>query len=131
MLIDTDMTLAEKAEIVKSLATAMADGKVVEIHEADTGWERVESLHFYEDMEYRIRDFMDVNGFNVPVPETIAPIKGSAYYIPSVYTFEWYTVDFWQGTESNFRHLDRGILHLSKEGAVKHAKAMAGKDPSF
>ena len=130
MKIDKDMTLAEKAEIVKSLASAIADGKVIEKY-TNLGWERMTSLHFHEEVEYRVRNFIEVNAFKIPMPESVAPIKGTAYYIPSVYSEEWYMVDFWQGSETNLRHLKRDVVHLQKEDAIKHAKAMAGQDPSF
>jgi hypothetical protein len=70
-----------------------------------------------------------VNGFEVPEPVRKALKKGVGYWIafPSIPELAW---DFqWDGDIYDRHRLNHGLIHLTKEAAIAHAKAMLGIDP--
>jgi hypothetical protein len=70
-----------------------------------------------------------VNGFEVPEPVREALKKGVEYWIafPSIPELAW---DFqWAGDIYDRHRLNHGLIHLTKEAAIAHAKAMLGIDP--
>lgn len=70
------------------------------------------------------------NAFQVPAPESAELIEGSEYYLADP-NHESFTMSWrWYARECDFRALTRGLVHLKKENAVMHAKAMLGIDPS-
>ena len=74
-----------------------------------------------------------VNGFEVPEPVKEELILGQYYFIPSPTNFEVNDLfeDFsWDSDRHDKSFLDRGIIHLTKENAIAHAKAMLGINPN-
>jgi hypothetical protein len=72
-----------------------------------------------------------VNGFEVPAPETIAPItRGTRYYISDPSLDEWYDYDMWDDIPMDHTRLARGVVYLNKDHAITRAKAMLGIDPA-
>lgn len=73
---------------------------------------------------------IQVNGFDVPEPVRKKLKDGDKYFVPSVSS-----KDFFGGTWIWFSDgcgqtmLSRGLIHLTKENAIIHAKAMLGIDP--
>ena len=94
------------------------DGTLDEFH--------VRDLLFREKQKY-----INVNGFKVPAPETVAPDISTKYYLP-ISSHELYHEELYYHNDLfDARILQRGMLHLTKENAVKHAKAMIGIDPNI
>lgn len=69
-----------------------------------------------------------INGFEVPAPETVPLDEGANYYLANPLTRTFYSSERWQNTAADRRWLERGLVHLSVEGAVATAKAMPGID---
>jgi hypothetical protein len=73
-----------------------------------------------------------VNGFDVPEP-VLEPLgRGTEYFFASVSNLEFAGSARWWGEEDkvDFIWLSRGLIHLKKENAIAHAKAMLGIDPN-
>lgn len=79
---------------------------------------------------YRIKP-RTVNGFEVANAVRYLLEEDQIYFIPSMTSSSWYDSFYWDDDNTNcLNHLDRGIIHLTKEAAVAHAKAMVGIDPN-
>jgi hypothetical protein len=66
---------------------------------------------------------ININGYEVPEPLRTAPEPGSRYYVAST------GVDIpsryeWLDDDVDYLYLARGIVHLTKEDASLHAKAL-------
>lgn len=59
----------------------------------------------------------------IPTPVREPLNKGQAYYIPD-FVDEDGTLFFWNGDDVDMYHLTSGLIHLTKEGAKKHADAL-------
>lgn len=73
---------------------------------------------------------INVNGFEVPEPVR-EPLKdGDTYYFPSVGSGQLSVTSLWVGCAAADIRLNRGLIHLTKENAIAHAKAMLGINPN-
>lgn len=71
-----------------------------------------------------------INGFEVPAPETEELKEGNSYFYPDIFSEEFYGKDSWgRNNYSDNLSLKRGLVFLTKEGAIANAKAMLGIDP--
>ena len=111
--------------------------KAAEIAKTDKEWWKhfeIKTLHFYawsemcnevffDNDEYRLKPrYIDINGHQVPEPVRepleddqdywIADIR----YAPSVFN--------WENNDADYRWLERGIIHLTKEAAESHSSAL-------
>ena len=85
---------------------------------------------FNPELEYRIKPHtIKVNGFDVPKPESEAPLYRTKYFIPVTNSYEFCKVVTWDGSDYDNLLLDRGLVHLSDDNAIAHAKAMLGINP--
>lgn len=107
---------------------AWAEGKEIQVANQDKeNWRDVSEneLYFRTDFRYRIKpETILVNGIEVPKPETEAPEEGEDYYTPQPCNFDFFTRATWWGTEYDVMRLNRGLVHLLKENAIKHGEAM-------
>lgn len=79
--------------------------------------------------EFRLKPrTITVNGREIVAGETAAPELRSTYWSPWFSKDELVCVVRWSddGVDKNF--LKRGLVHLTKENAIAHAKAMLGID---
>jgi hypothetical protein len=71
-----------------------------------------------------------VNGFDVPEPVR-EPLKDTVNYcIPDPKMEDLFEYRTWTGHRLDMVWLSRGLIHLTKENAIAHAKAMLGIDPN-
>lgn len=75
----------------------------------------------------RKQQFIEVNGFKVPEPLTVAP-EGD-FFMADITIRDLYGRYTWNNDEVDKLWLSRGILHSTKENAIAHAKAMLCIDP--
>lgn len=73
---------------------------------------------------------ISVSGFEVPEPVNSELDMGYVYYIPVPSSYNYYCECHWEDHLVNNIHLERGLVHLTKENAIAHAKAMLGIDPN-
>jgi len=69
---------------------------------------------------------ININGFEVPEPCKVKPNKNNTYYIVNINaaTNHYYDENDWTDDSYDNRFFDRGLIHLSKENAIAHAKAL-------
>ena len=115
---------------------AIADGKVIQRYFGnEVVWPTVSSTRLLEFIaageagdpaEYRVKpDTIMVNGIEVPGPLRVAPADGKPYWIANITSVEFDQFELcWDGIELEMTWLQRGLVHLSKENAIAHAKAM-------
>lgn len=127
------------AEILR----AIADGEPLEnfeIRGSDSDWQSWQSLaNGWMDWLYNPEDWylrrkqktIVVNGFEVPEPVREPLEKGQMYWMPLLHSTDYVMFVNCTGGATVLEQLalKRGFLHLTKEAAVAHAKAMLGIDP--
>lgn len=75
--------------------------------------------------EWRIKPrTIKIGGIEVPQPEKNPLTHGTRYFIPSFGTDIGATSLLWSNFESDLRWLKRGMIHLTLESAITHAKAL-------
>lgn len=67
-----------------------------------------------------------INGHEVPEPLKVKPVDGTSYYYPSLdaYAFDACEDVVWTDDSMDNLFLNRGILHSTREAAIKHAEAL-------
>lgn len=65
-----------------------------------------------------------VNGHDVPTPKRVAPPSGTMYWVPLMTASEPCVIYRWANDDFDARSLARGLVHLTEEAAVAHAKAL-------
>lgn len=105
--------------------------------ETDKPWERWEyfdgnlwvvpdfPMAFDEECQYRRKpDVIKINGFEVPVPLKVAPGLGTLYSYAHPSGEDLHITNTWDNDNFDKRLLQKGLIHLTKEAAVAHAKAL-------
>lgn len=81
------------------------------------------------DYEFRLKPrTITVNGREIVAGETVEPSFGTKYYAADPYSTVFFSDDKWSGWPEHHEWLRRGLVHLTKENAIAHAKAMLGID---
>lgn len=115
-----------KAHKHKDLIIAWANGETIQFWGGDKhGWLDVLEPNFNSDAKFRVKpEIIIINGIEVPTPVRQELSEGTRYYIPQLMSAElcnWYE---WTDGPADKRALSRGTVHLTKESAVQHAKAL-------
>lgn len=84
------------------------------------------NLYLRNPMDWRIKQkTININGFEVPEPVRFVIEVGTVYYIPII------TADiimpkcyYWCNNEQDNCYLVKGLVHLTPESALLHAKAL-------
>ena len=71
-----------------------------------------------------------INGFTVPGHAVYPLDEGTIYYVPDLDHPLFYRFVIWDGWESDYRRLERGLVFHTEEDAIANAKAMLGIDPN-
>lgn len=78
--------------------------------------------------EFRLKPrTITVNGREIVAGETRQPPEDH-YYLADPGAYEYWVQYRWTDHSCNLEHLSRGLVHLTKENAIAHAKAMLGID---
>lgn len=127
------MTFQEWCKEILPIVQAAANGEEIEYLSHTGKWvDRGDSMAetFKPRLKYRIKPrTIKVNGFDVPKPESEAPLYRSKYFIPVTNSYEFCKVGTWSGCEYDSLLFARGLIHLSDDNAIAHAKAMLGINP--
>jgi len=117
------------AEVLK----AIADGKAVQWRlDEDDSWLTVEEYErgrinplAREHFEWRIApETLMIGDMEVPQPCCEAPPFDTVYYYPLLSHTGLYTDVHWAGDSYDLHMLAAGMVHLTKEAAIIHAKAL-------
>lgn len=119
------LTPHPQAEILR----AIADGKTVQIrHEDDDAWwEPTNALQYINSDKHKFRikpKTISINGHEFPKPARERLKDGQAYWIPRTDLLDQGDFQTWTGHYLDERNLKRGLIQLTKEGAIAQAKAM-------
>lgn len=117
------------------LLHAIADGKEIQKLDKSTGsWKTISSKSallgaaFVNKPSGKLRvkpPVVLINGIGVPEPCREPLNKNERYWKPDLSRQDglaWW--DSWQGISCDFEYLKRGLIHLTKEAAETHAKAL-------
>jgi len=79
-----------------------------------------------DNVEYRrIPQTIDINGHKVPKPVCEELTFGLTYFVPALSTDTYVAwAGPWSDNDSDRELLKKGVIHLTKEAAVTHAKAL-------
>lgn len=118
---------AERIDLIK----AFVDGEKISVYD----YSGDESYTFIGNIkDYKIKPkTITVNGFEILAPVRVELNDNEYYYIPSPTNFnkDVFSECFvWDSDNSDKMFLERGLIHLTKENATAHAKAMLGIDPN-
>lgn len=110
---------------------AIKDGKKVEyLYGKEDEWYELKDFDFTVenllDSYYSFRlaqEMITIGDVSFPKPLTDKPSINTKYYYPSSY-FHLFDNGFWNNTELDCHRLKLGMLHLTKENAIAHAKAL-------
>lgn len=106
--------------------------------ETDRPWERwefrfendewkdlIDHAIWRNDCEYRRKPItININGFEVPEPVRSPLEKGTIYYIPMLDHTKLFRLYKWEASYLEPPLLNKGLIHLSEEAAIKHAEAL-------
>lgn len=74
---------------------------------------------------YRVKPkTININGYEVLEPVRTKLNEEDAYYIPDALGYAFYISDWWSDTDQDLEFLNLGLIHLTKEAAIQHAKAL-------
>ncbi|WFF39250.1 hypothetical protein LU290_03240 [Moraxella nasibovis] len=71
-----------------------------------------------------VQEMITVGDVSFPKPVSEPPKRGSEYYMPAVGRDVFYIPVSWDDDQVDRFRLKRGLIHLSKENAIAHAKAL-------
>lgn len=71
-----------------------------------------------------LREMVIVGGVSFPKPVSKALEEGQGYYLPDLTVTRLYYISQWHDTEVDKLRLKRGLVHLTEENAIAHAKAL-------
>lgn len=79
----------------------------------------------YKQQGLRVKPLI-INGHHVTEPERKPPPHGAAYWLADIVSSDLSDMSefTWQGNAVDHQWLDRGLIHLTKEAALIHAKAL-------
>lgn len=79
----------------------------------------------FSSIKYRVLPKVtNINGFLISEPVRTALATGQKYYVPALVNNKLFAVRCWNGERFCFTILHKGIIHLSPEAAIMHAKAL-------
>lgn len=112
----------------KSLLQALIDGKELERLYSEGGWRRHDGSPFqvlYGTPHKNLRVKQPtIRIGEVDVPLRVAPAKGTRYWIVDAASVRLSYPSEWGSDNSDLMWLNRGLVHLSKEAASAHSKAL-------
>lgn len=116
----------------------IADGEEIDVRASGGDWRPLERkndalndriLRGGGSFEFRLKPrTITVNGREIVAGESEAPKLQSEYFLPHVSKGNRYAAEIWDASEFDLRVLNDGLVHLTKENAIAHAKAMLGID---
>lgn len=126
------MTFQEWCKEILPIVQAGADGEDIEYKQAfDREWSEKTSVDFYAASKYRIKPkTIKVNCFDVTEPVRSPLNKNDVYFIADPTAHDYHIDIEWMCDADDMKFLKRGIIHLTPEDAIAHAKAMLGIDPT-
>lgn len=109
--------------------------------ETDTPWKKWECLNpavqqltwenltyhpqWASDCQYRRKPkTIRIGDIDVPAPLTVAPLTGEYVFVVTIFSEQLFNAYAWDGGRYDSMWMSRGLVHSTKEDAIKHAKAL-------
>lgn len=97
----------------------------VEVRTPDGVWRQCVNEPAWQYFEYRIRPCtIRIGDIDVPEPVREALKDGTQYFTAAIDLDDFYNVYTWYSDLADAGMLKAGIVHLTKEAAIAHAKAL-------
>lgn len=114
---------------IKDVKLAWAKGETVQYRfKGDDDWSDwlpKASIHIGRGEEWRVKPkTITIGTMEVPAPATMPLKYGTPYWIPLLFRRELYTKTLWTDNKWDELAIKHGMIHLSKENAIAHAKAL-------
>jgi len=77
-----------------------------------------------DDLYRRKKRTISINGYDVPEPVTNVLPYESKYYVVDISYLGMYGESTWDDDEIDLHRLNHGLIHLDKDAAIAHAKAL-------
>lgn len=99
---------------------------------SDAGWKEAPTPSWSPVINYHIGELppppkrkIMIGGVEIDAPET-TPLTGclKEYYIPAIAKSQLYVMYRWVNSISDLLLIERGLVHLNKEAAIAHARAL-------
>ena len=93
----------------------------------DGEWSYVSYPDWPEEVVYELRPrkkMMKIGDYAFREPEREAPEVWTDYFLPDIDRWEYFAKIRWAGDGCDIKRFNRGLIHLTKEAAIAHAKAM-------
>ena len=118
-----------------AILNAIAEGDEIQyLLHPSSSWKTLSAESFLQAMVngdlgnpeyYRVKPkTININGYEVLEPVRTKLNDGDTYYIPDIFSCDFYTADWWSDTDQDLKFLNLGLIHLTKEAAVQHAKSL-------
>lgn len=115
--------------------TAIFAGKIVEVKRDDlsthpvwvpiSGVTTINQLNQLKNNRFRqVTPTINIGWRSVPKPLTAPPEEGTNVYMVSLISDDYYAFGYWKNNKFYQDLLKRGIIHITAEAAVAHAKAL-------
>lgn len=116
-----------------TIIQAISNSESVEFYNSDNQWVTQPdalalneiSRKLYPPSRYRVKPkLIRIGNYDVPEPVRQPIDEDIYYYTPCTSFADGYDRLLWEGSEFDLRQLENGQIHLTKEAAVLHAKAL-------
>lgn len=122
------MTNLTPTEVVQ----AVIDGKEIEFKSnTGTAWVLFDPNEYVItaliDGKYQFRiiqEVITIGDVSFPKPQTEYLLKDETYYMPDITKSDLYRWEYWEFDGHDKQALKNGMVHLTKENAIAHAKAL-------
>ncbi|MDC9591431.1 hypothetical protein PSI23_19630 [Xenorhabdus sp. XENO-10] len=95
----------------------------------DKWWSCDGSGMFYQDTKYRLKPrTIKIGDMDISEPVREPLEEGTVYFLPRVYSifgnYDYSLEERWTDCDTDIHSLERGLIHLDRESAELHAKAL-------
>lgn len=111
---------------------ALKEGKKIEVKIGKDGeWEEIDVFRMNinsqlmpENLFRLAQEMITIGDVSFPKPEIQTPEIGTKYYTPILCTIQPFDYHTWEDTQIDYKYFKMNLIHLSKENAIAHAKAL-------
>jgi hypothetical protein len=110
---------------IQWVVIAAAKGDDIQYLDQDGQWKDKPPHGFTPKRTYRVKPkTINIGSIEVPSPAIDKCEIYKRYYVPNMLVDRKYSICVWSNKKRDFDFLRNGMVHATKEGAVKHADAL-------
>lgn len=104
---------------------AAANGEIIQYQDRSGVWLDKPLSGFVHGRKYRVKPkTIIIAGHEVTAPSRDPLLFKQKYFLPNTSLERGYSEAYWCGEPRHIRFLQQGLVHLTKEAAQEHAKAL-------